>query len=190
MLDSQSRSYNRRHNRDFHKYNAKPAIVPQPGILGNPPADDVKPKWEDKLATLRAQRRAQGLCMKCREKWGRNHTCPDKIALHVLKEFIDVVTNECPTEQDSSDSSDEDEAVFSLSQSAAVGVQGKKTVKLHGIVNSQEILILIDSGSSSSFISESTAHRLHCNITPALNVQVTVASGDKLQSNQQVLYFT
>jgi hypothetical protein len=55
--------------------------------------------------------------MKCGEKWGRNHKCPDKVSLHVLEEFMELVTTECPPEQDTSDSSDEYEAVFSLSHS-------------------------------------------------------------------------
>ena len=54
VLDSQSKTYNQRHHQDFNKYNAKPTIVTQPGILGNPPPEEAKPKWEVKLANLRA----------------------------------------------------------------------------------------------------------------------------------------
>lgn len=60
--------------------------------------------------------------MKCGEKWGRNHKYPDKVALHVLEEFMKLILDDSPPEQDTSYSSDEDEAVFSLSQSATVGV--------------------------------------------------------------------
>lgn len=31
---------------------------------------------EDKLSTLKAYRRARGLCFKCGEKWGPGHKCP------------------------------------------------------------------------------------------------------------------
>lgn len=61
-----------------------------------------------------------------------------------------------PTDQpkdsgtDSSDSSEDE--IFSLSHCASVSVQGKKTIKLHALVNNQELLVLIDSGSSSTFI--------------------------------------
>jgi len=78
MLESQPKHFGKRHYRDYNKYQGKPPQAVPPGVLGAPPAEDTKPKWEDKLATLRAQRRAQGLCMKCGEKWGRNHRCPDK----------------------------------------------------------------------------------------------------------------
>ena len=90
-----------------------------------------------------------------------------------------------PTSEESS----EDE-VFSLSQAATVGVQGRKTIKIIGLVNSQEILILIDSGSSSSFLSQKTADTLKCDLTSAPPVTVTVANGEKILSQQQVLNFT
>ena len=90
-----------------------------------------------------------------------------------------------PTSEESS----EDE-VFSLSQAATVGVQGRKTIKLTGLVNGQEILILIDSGSSSSFLSQKTADTLKCDLTSASPITVTVANGEKILSQQQVLNFT
>jgi hypothetical protein len=31
---------------------------------------------DDKWAALRAFRRAKGLCVKCAEKWSREHKCP------------------------------------------------------------------------------------------------------------------
>lgn len=67
---------------------------------------------------------------------------------------------EDPPSDHSSDVSSDDEQVFALSQCAAMGVQGKKTIKINGLVNNQEILILIDSGSSSTFINESIAAAL------------------------------
>ena len=161
----------------------KHAPNPQLGVLGTPPIEDNKPKWEEKLATLRAQRRAHGLCMKCGEKWGRNHKCPEKILLQVLEEFMEILPEDPPSDHSSAVSSD-DEQVFALSQCAAVGVQGKKTIKINGLVNNQEILILIDSGSSSTFINESIAAALKCIISSAPPIQVTVANGEKLLSNQ------
>jgi len=58
------------------------------------------------------------------------------------------------SQKQSSDKSSDDEGdeIFSLSHHANEGVQGKKTIKLSGLVNHQEILILIDSG---SFFSQS-----------------------------------
>lgn len=165
MLENASKSYTRCPNIDFNKYQAKPVTNNQAGILGIAPAEEVKAKWEDKLATLRAQRRAQGLCMKCGEKWGRNHKCSDKVSLHVLEEIMAIMPEDTSIASLSEESSEEE--FFSLSQAAAVGIQGRKTIKLTGLINSQEILILIDSGSSSTFISEKAAATLQSHVTDA-----------------------
>ena len=143
MLESQPKYFGKHHYREYNKYLGKPPQAAAPGILGAPPVEEAKPKWEDKWTTLRAQRRAQGLCMKCGEKWGRNHKCPEKVSLHILEEVMDLLPEASKFEPTSDESSDDE--VFSLSQAATVGVQGRKTIKITGLVNSQEILILIDS---------------------------------------------
>jgi len=120
--------------------------------------------------------------MKCGEKWGRNHTCPEKVSLHVLEEVMEIFLEDIKSEPTSDESSDDE--VFSLSQATMVGVQGRKTIKITGLVNSQEILILIDSGSSSSFLSEKTADTLQRALTSAPPIHVTVANDEKLLSQQ------
>jgi predicted aspartyl protease len=106
--------------------------------------------------------------MKCGEKWGRNHKCPEKVALHVLEEVMEAVQPDTTTEEVSDttteDSSDEKQ-VFALSNFVAAEVQGKKTIKLTGLVNNQQILILIDSGSSCTFISEKAVDTLRLAVT-------------------------
>jgi hypothetical protein len=54
----------------------KPATVPEE----RRPAEDRRlaprgPSLEDKFSTLRAYRKAQGLCMRCGEKWSPGHRC-------------------------------------------------------------------------------------------------------------------
>ncbi|CAD6242180.1 unnamed protein product [Miscanthus lutarioriparius] len=39
---------------------------------------------DDKLSTLRDYRRVHGLCVRCGEKWSRDHRCPKAIQLHAL----------------------------------------------------------------------------------------------------------
>ena len=93
---------------------------------------------------------------------------------------MDLFPEASKSEPTSDESSDNE--VFSLSQATTVGVQGRKTIKITGLVNSQEILILIDSGSSSSFLSQKTADTLKCDLTSAPPVTVTVANGEKILS--------
>lgn len=191
ILEAQPRQFYWRNGRDFNRNQGRAQPIPQPGIMGPIPnqADEIKPKWDDKLSALRAQRRAQGLCMKCGEKWGKHHKCPDKISIHVLEEILEVMQSD-QTQEDSSESSSDEEEAFCLSQCVVSRVQGKKTVKLSGMVNKQEILILIDFGSSCSFLCEKTAEQLKCARVPIPPMKVTVANGQQITSDKQVSNFT
>jgi hypothetical protein len=74
-----------------------------------------KTKWESKLSALQTQRRKMGLCIKCGDKWGRNHTCPAQIPLHIMEELWDVVHFAQVSDDDhSSTQSDEDLLALSL----------------------------------------------------------------------------
>jgi len=152
------------------KFSSRPSTAGSAGVLGVAPTEVTtvstpgtpnRGKWDDKLTALRSQRRAQGLCMKCGGKWGRGRKCPDQIPLHIMEEVLDAMSIEDTStdEQEHLDSSS-DEEVLSLSWSAHEGIQGRKTIRLQGLINNQEILLLVDSGSSSTFISAAAVHRL------------------------------
>lgn len=93
---------------------------------------------------------------------------------------MELLPTDQPKDSGSDPSNSSEDEIFSLPHCASVGVQGKKTIKLHALVNNQELLVLIDSGSSSTIISDKAAHSLHCSISKAPPVQVTVANGDKI----------
>ena len=44
-----------------------------------------------KLATLKAYRRARGLCFTCGGKFGKDHTCPPTIQLHIVEELLEFL---------------------------------------------------------------------------------------------------
>lgn len=48
----------------------------------------------NKLNTLRAYRRARGLCFKCGEKWDPQHQCSQTVQLHVVEELLDMLNCE------------------------------------------------------------------------------------------------
>jgi hypothetical protein len=56
VLESQPKQFYMKPGQDFNRNQGRPNVLQQPGILGNPLTKDTKPKWDDKLATLRAQR--------------------------------------------------------------------------------------------------------------------------------------
>lgn len=125
VLEAQPKPFFRKSARDFNRAQGKMTIQHQPGILGNPNNEDAKPKWDDKLADLRSQRRAQRLYIKCGEKWNKQHKCPDKISLHVLEEILEAMCSgsaSSSSDDSKDDSTDEESEVFQLSSSATEGV--------------------------------------------------------------------
>jgi hypothetical protein len=63
-------------------------------------------------------------------------------------------------------------------------------MKLQGLIGSQEVLILVNSCISSTFINSATVQKLNFHLVEATEVQVTVANGNKLVSNTTVLDLT
>jgi hypothetical protein len=130
------------------------------GVLGTPPTEATvsdkntgKPKWDDKIAALRATRRAKVLCMKCGDTYSPQHKCPKQIPLHILEEVLELSQLEHPTDRaEITCGSVTEEELLSPSHYAAEGVQGHKTMRLKGLLKDHVILILVDSGSSSTFI--------------------------------------
>jgi hypothetical protein len=49
---------------------------------------------DSKVASLRAYRRARGLCQYCADKWVKGHKCSPTIQLHVMQELLDLLTPE------------------------------------------------------------------------------------------------
>lgn len=123
--------------------------------------------------------------MKCGDKWNRAHRCPKQVPLHVFEELLEVMDVENQGNQDHEEESS-DEEVLSLSLAAAKGIQGKRTLRLQGIINHQELLILVDSGSSSTFISQGAVERLGCTTQQTTEVTMTAANGGKLASTTLV----
>lgn len=51
----------------------------------------------DKIQALRDYRRAKGLCYKCGERWGKEHSCPATVQMHVVEELLAMFTSELLT---------------------------------------------------------------------------------------------
>ncbi|CAO2191183.1 unnamed protein product [Urochloa humidicola] len=136
---------------------------------------------DEKLSALRSYRRARGLCVKCAEKWSRDHRCPDSVQLHVIQELWEL----CQLEEEDlihhKGSDDSSEQLFlAISESAVSGIEGPRTMRFQGTIQDKEVLILIDSGSSNTFISTALADQLRGVLPLEGSLSVKVANGDKL----------
>ena len=73
--------------------------------------------------------------------------------------------------------------MLTLSFAATEGIQGKRTMRFQGMVQDSEWLLLVDSGSSTTFISQAAVQKLQYSVQEAPLVHVTTANGDKLSSS-------
>jgi len=134
-------------------------------------ADVARPKQaEEKFAALRSYRRAQGLCQYCAEKWHRGHKCADKIQLHALQEVMDIFQSSDDNGSTAGTSQAEEQLFLTLPVTAISGVPTPKTMCLPGQIQGTPIRILVDSGSSRTFISSAIASQLtNFNPVPAVS---------------------
>lgn len=77
---------------------------------------------EDRWTTLKAMRRAQGLCQRCAEKLSRCHRCAEQVQLHALQEVMELFMMEDTTEtSEIEDTSPTDQLFLSISLAATTG---------------------------------------------------------------------
>jgi hypothetical protein len=114
--------------------------------------------WRERQ--LRDYRRANGLCYFCGEKYD---------ALNQL-EMEDVLVQD----------------LCQLSLHALAGTESADSMRVRALVGNQVFLILIDSGSSHSFVISSFVNRLNLPITALSPLTVKVANGDTLISDAVV----
>lgn len=144
----------------------------------------------NRLSTLKAYRRARGLCFKCGEKWGPEHTCPATIQLHVVEELLEFLGPEAlglGEEQVSSDS----ETLCAISLQALTDrvVEDENVpsvLQIKGWFAGQEVLLLVDSGSTASFMNTRLQHL--CSEVAVLKrpVRVKVADARELACTAEV----
>ena len=86
------------------------------------------------------KRREKGLCFKCDEKYYFGHVCKNKeLQILILEEEEEV----SQIEQEEITVVNEEEVV-ELSLNSVVGITTPKTMKIRGLVGSEEVVVLID----------------------------------------------
>jgi hypothetical protein len=134
---------------------------------------------DDKIIALRNYRRARGLCFTCGEHFSREHRCGPTVQLHIVKELLALVQppedNPVKEEQALTDAGSQ---LMHISQAASDGGQAANSMRLQGWVQQQEVLMLVDSSSSHTFVSASLAARLSAQRRTILPLNLKVAMED------------
>ena len=115
-----------------------------------------------------AEKRRKGECYFCTEQFGPDHKCATKGVF--LLELDDDAT--------------EEEAANNLgiSHHALTGISTAKTMQLRVRLGDTELLALVDSGSTHTFLDDATVRRLGLHITPRPGLSVKIANGDRISS--------
>jgi hypothetical protein len=175
-------------------------IIPRgPNPLSSPPRIDKNPtpvlleekklcegkSPEEQMVALRTYRRAKGLCIRCAEKWYCEHKCATTVQLHVVQELLELFNLE-DVDDLSMDSEAQDQLFVALSREAISGKKGPRTMRLEGLIQGKEAIILVDSGSSTTFIDQEFAKSLNCVPEVITTIQVQVANGHTLHCSSTV----
>lgn len=83
--------------------------------------------------------------------------------LHVVEELLELLQADYPMQPEQEGDSDE-EVLMSISKLTTTGQTTPHTVRLLGRVDGYEVLILVDSGSSHSFVSEQVAEKMQAKV--------------------------
>lgn len=136
--------------------------------------------YDDKMAALRAYRRAKGLCHTCGEKWSREHRCGPTVQLHVVQELWELMQEASLETDPVDDDHSQGEEILAISVAAVNGLETPKTVRLVGSIQGIEVIMLIDSGSTHSFMREELAEKLQGEQKAQQGMRVRIADGGTL----------
>lgn len=140
------------------------------------------------------ERMSKGLCIHCGEKYSPGHNCKNKQVFMLATEDdtegatadtgdLSLIWGDCDEEVPTKEVESE------LSIHALTGTDGVHTLSVKGETRNRALRILIDSGSSHSFVPTNLVKALQLKTQLCTSVNVIVANGEKLTSCQQLEKF-
>ncbi|XP_019166953.1 PREDICTED: uncharacterized protein LOC109162723 [Ipomoea nil] len=175
-----------------YHYNTRPTTTlptPKPYTTSPKPTNSLGSTASNSLSTttkmpetakLKSQLREQNKCFRCFEPWQPGHRCKGS-TLHVIEEgeFHDAPEELLAEGQEQGPIGTQEQAEVSLY--AMTGGERMNTIKLLGSIHKQTVVILVDSGSTHSFLDPKllTQLRIEPERTQVLNV--TVANGEQMR---------
>ncbi|GJW38195.1 hypothetical protein Tco_0064040, partial [Tanacetum coccineum] len=129
------------------------------------------------------EKRRNNQCFSCNEKYSPGHVCKNgKLYMILSPEFEDVGEVDASIGSESSyrDESTEGQDSLTLSIHALLGSWGLQTLQLSSVIKKQIVSMLVDTGSTHSFINISVARRLGLKLIAIPTKIVSVANGLKI----------
>lgn len=110
--------------------------------------------------------------------------CPTSVQLHVVEELLDLFGID--NVSDTTETPPLPEAVIAISRQALSGGVAPKAFQLRAWIQGREVLMLVDSGSSTSFINSSFARQLSGVRSLSRVCKVRVADGGELACTAEI----
>ncbi|KAI9186853.1 hypothetical protein LWI28_021614 [Acer negundo] len=157
--------------------------------------DNSKKESKDvkKLTKEEVQERIKkGLCLKCEEKWNKDHRCRTGKVFMIIDSSDsdnDVINNEEATSDEGElrvAEYGENNCEAELSLNAMSRVSKPSTMRLMAWVGKFEVSILVDSGSSHNFINANIIKKIGLRRAAIEPFDVKVANGEKLKCEEVV----
>jgi hypothetical protein len=171
-----------RSNPPFHSGRI-PGNVPSK-YFGPSRTEGVKPLSD----SLYEQRKKLGQCFKCGDKYMPGHRCNSK-GLHMIEGVEGGEDEEIGEFEDNMQWTDQIDE-YGLSLNALADNDTYNTIRIKGNCQGQNLIILIDSGSTYSFINESTIKALNATTSKTTLLAVTVANGNVMLCETHCPAFT
>jgi hypothetical protein len=131
------------------------------------------------------ERREKGLCYYCDDKYHIGHKC-SRPKVYLL-EGLEIEEGAVPAEQegqivegDTLEVPEEEGELLEISLHAIVGAPAPKTMRLIGYINNLAVVILIDTGSTHSFLDPDVAKKAKLPAHEGRKLSVKVANGDSV----------
>jgi hypothetical protein len=151
-----------------------------PSIYGN--------LWRDKQ--LKDYRKANNLCYGCGEKYEPGHVevCAKRNKPHLHALVVNDLDREIPEELLNEMVVDEmlTETFGQLSLNAIAGIEGANSIQLKATVKNKTMLILVDTGSSHSFVSSQFVHMTQLPTLPMPQQRIRLTDGSCMSTTHQV----
>eukprot|EP00253_Pinus_taeda_P016461 PITA_16461 len=132
-----------------------------------------------------AERRKQGLCYYCDEKYSPGHKCKEPKFFQIDATDYNSTEEDPPLEEheplqdDNQQDNVSNEPVISLH--ALAGISSPQTLKIRGFIKHRPVVVLIDSGSTHNSIHQKVAETVHCLVRAVSNFQVQIAYGGTMK---------
>jgi hypothetical protein len=132
-----------------------------------------------------SERRKQGLCYHCDEKWNLNHKCM-KRRVYVIEEIKEEGVEVESDSEEYDEVIEVEEAEPGITLNALLGSPAPKTMRVICKINNNRAVILLDTGSTHNFLDWNLAKSLKLAIDTTKTFKVKVANGAIVNTKGEV----